>query len=82
MTYSIVTIIGTVCVLGFILWLTHEEKEVDKVQTEDSKGDEMISEKHYCIQCRTEISEEDFEQYDGYCSDCYESQDYDVSEEG
>jgi len=33
-----------------------------------------------CKQCGKAIDEQEAEQYDGYCEDCYESQDYEYEE--
>lgn len=35
-----------------------------------------------CEQCCKEISQEEYDNNDGFCDDCFESQDYDASEEG
>ncbi|MEM2111493.1 MAG: hypothetical protein QXX08_06410 [Candidatus Bathyarchaeia archaeon] len=28
-------------------------------------------EKHYCLRCGKEISEEEYVEYDGFCEECY-----------
>jgi ribosomal protein L37E len=40
-------------------------------KTKDEETDKSARKKYYCRRCGEEISEEEYNEYDGFCESCY-----------
>ncbi|MEM3726116.1 MAG: hypothetical protein QXK98_04550 [Candidatus Bathyarchaeia archaeon] len=40
-------------------------------ETKKKETDKSANKKYYCRRCGEEISEEEFNEYDGFCESCY-----------
>ncbi|MEM3623015.1 MAG: hypothetical protein QXR76_04510 [Candidatus Bathyarchaeia archaeon] len=40
-----------------------------------------MKEKYYCLRCGKEISEEEYEEYNGFCEECYWLEEDELDEE-
>lgn len=41
----------------------------------------MTEEEHYCLRCGKRITEEEFQEYDGYCPECWEDEEDEMDED-